>query len=49
VLQDGVKMEYDTPHILLNNGGLFNQLADATGVSNSKLLREIAKQKHDSI
>jgi ABC-type multidrug transport system fused ATPase/permease subunit len=47
VLQDGVKMEFDTPHELFKNPkGLFSQLADATGSANSALLREIALHKH---
>jgi ABC-type multidrug transport system fused ATPase/permease subunit len=50
VLQDGVKMEFDTPHALLANpSGLFSQLADATGTANSALLREIALKKHTSL
>jgi ATP-binding cassette subfamily C (CFTR/MRP) protein 1 len=49
VLQDGTRMEYDTPYHLFQKEGLFSKLADATGQSNSALLREIALQKHRSV
>jgi ABC-type multidrug transport system fused ATPase/permease subunit len=48
VLQDGVRMEYDSPHALLSNPtSLFSNFADATGPSNSALLREIARSKYE--
>jgi ABC-type multidrug transport system fused ATPase/permease subunit len=49
VLDDGVKMEYDSPYHLFQAGGLFSKLADATGQSNSTLLRDMALQKHQSL
>ena len=49
VLHDGNLMEYDTPYQLFQKNGLFSQLADATGQSNSALLREIALKKHQSL
>lgn len=49
VLQDGVKMEFDAPHTLLSStDSLFSQLADATGPSNSALIRQIAQRKYES-
>jgi hypothetical protein len=43
-------MEYDCPHILLTNTeSLFSKLADATGPSNSQLIRKIAKSTYEQI
>ncbi|KAJ3368154.1 hypothetical protein HDU91_000820 [Kappamyces sp. JEL0680] len=47
VLQEGEKIEYDTPYALLSNPtSLFSTLADATGAANAALLRTIAAAKH---
>ncbi|KAJ3262479.1 Multidrug resistance-associated protein 1 [Boothiomyces macroporosus] len=49
VLEYGEKKEYDTPHALLSNpSSLFSQLAGATGATNAALLRDIAKDKHNT-
>ncbi|KAJ3309498.1 Multidrug resistance-associated protein 1 [Boothiomyces sp. JEL0838] len=48
VLENGVKKEYDSPHILLSTPNtLFSQLADATGPTNAAALRQVAKEKYD--
>ncbi|KAJ3309499.1 hypothetical protein HDV04_005991 [Boothiomyces sp. JEL0838] len=48
VLENGVKKEYDSPHILLSNPNtLFSQLADATGPTNAATLRQVAKEKYE--
>ncbi|KAI8915218.1 P-loop containing nucleoside triphosphate hydrolase protein [Powellomyces hirtus] len=47
VMDAGRKAEFDTPHKLFQNPhSLFSQLADATGVANSQLLRQVAAE-HD--
>ncbi|KAI8895406.1 P-loop containing nucleoside triphosphate hydrolase protein [Globomyces pollinis-pini] len=44
VLDKGELIEYDHPHVLLSKvDGLFSMLADATGQTNSRILRDIAK------
>ncbi|KAI8896540.1 P-loop containing nucleoside triphosphate hydrolase protein [Globomyces pollinis-pini] len=49
VLEKGELIEYDHPHTLLSKpDGLFSMLADATGPTNSGLLREIAKTTFNS-
>ena len=49
VLQNGELVEFDSPHSLLSDPkSLFSMLADATGSSNSKILREIAYKKEIS-
>ncbi|KAL2913256.1 hypothetical protein HK105_207258 [Polyrhizophydium stewartii] len=46
VLQDGERIEFDSPHALLQRPEtLFSRLADATGAANAQLLREIAARK----
>ena len=46
VLSDGIKEEYDSPHILLGKPtSLFSQLADATGKSNAEALRSVAEKR----
>jgi ABC-type multidrug transport system fused ATPase/permease subunit len=50
VLQEGEMIEFDSPHELLSReDSLFSQLADATGVANASLLRQIALEKHNSL
>ena len=49
VLQDGVLVEFDSPHELLSReNSLFSQLAEATGAANALLLRQIASGLYDS-
>ena len=49
VLQEGEKIEFDTPHALLSRPtSLYSQLADATGSANATLLRQIALEKENS-
>ncbi|KAJ3416990.1 Multidrug resistance-associated protein 1 [Chytridiales sp. JEL 0842] len=47
VLDDGVAVEYDRPSVLMNQNGMFRQLAERTGKANFVLLKEIAAE-HDA-
>ncbi|KAI8820425.1 P-loop containing nucleoside triphosphate hydrolase protein [Fimicolochytrium jonesii] len=46
VLDAGVLVEFDAPHVLLSReGSLFGKLADATGPANARLLRDVARRR----
>ena len=44
VMDAGVVAEFDTPHALLERGGLFSSMVDSTGRESSAFLRAAARR-----
>ncbi|KAJ3014414.1 Multidrug resistance-associated protein 1 [Thoreauomyces humboldtii] len=48
VMDEGRMIECDTPHVLLTRGGAFADMVDALGPSQSRSIREAAKERQRS-
>jgi ABC-type multidrug transport system fused ATPase/permease subunit len=47
VLDHGKVVEYDSPHQLLQQGGIFAKMVEDSGPANAQVLRRLAELKHE--